>query len=312
MPRRLIIDCDPGIDDAVALCVGLFAPALDIVAVTAVEGNVPAEMASTNVQTIIERLDPPKIPRIGCASSGNNLDYRDARFVHGKDGLGEVGFETSSHHQRKPSEKIICDEVKADPGNISILCLGPLTNIARAMQRDAAFVENVDQLIMMGGSVAGIGNITTAAEFNVYCDPESAQQVFDAPVHKILIPLDITMQVHFTLDFLRELPDETSRIGLLLRKILPHLYRNYRQRLGQESVHIHDVVALMQVLEPELFKLVSMAGQVEVGGELSRGATLFDQRSNRQWPNNMEVARVVDVTAVKQAVLRYLDPQLGF
>ena len=312
MPRRLIIDCDPGIDDAVALCVGLFAPALDIVAVTAVEGNVPAEMSSTNVQTIIERLDPPKIPRIGCASSGNNLDYRDARFVHGKDGLGEVGFETSSYHQRKPSEKIICDEVKADPGNISILCLGPLTNIARAMQRDAAFIENVDQLIMMGGSVAGIGNITTAAEFNVYCDPESAQQVFDAPVQKILIPLDITMQVHFTLDFLRELPDETSRIGLFLRKVLPHLYRNYRQRLGQESIHIHDVVALMQVLEPELFKLVSMAGQVEVGGELSRGATLFDQRSNRQWANNMEVARVVDVTAVKQAVLRYLDPQLGF
>jgi len=312
MPRRLIIDCDPGIDDAVALCVGLFAPALDIVAVTAVEGNVPAEMASTNVQTIIERLDPPKIPRIGCASPGNNLDYRDARFVHGKDGLGEVGFETSSHHQRKPSEKIICDEVKADPGNISILCLGPLTNIARAMQRDTAFIENVDQLIMMGGSVAGIGNITTAAEFNVYCDPESAQQVFDAPVHKILIPLDITMQVHFTLDFLRELPDETSRIGLFLRKVLPHLYRNYRQRLGQESVYIHDVVALMQVLEPELFKLVSMAGQVEVGGELSRGVTLFDQRSNRQWPNNMEVARLVDVTAVKLAVLRYLDPQLGF
>jgi inosine-uridine nucleoside N-ribohydrolase len=312
MPRRLIIDCDPGIDDAVALCVGLFAPALDIVAVTAVEGNVPAEMASTNVQTIIERLDPPKIPRIGCASSGNNLDYRDARFVHGKDGLGEVGFETSSHHQRKPSEKIICDEVKADPGNISIICLGPLTNIARAIQRDAAFIENVDQLIIMGGSVAGIGNITTAAEFNIYCDPESAQQVFDAPVQKILIPLDITMQVHFTLDFLRELPDKTSRIGRFLREVLPHLYRNYRQRLGQESVHIHDVVALMQLLEPELFELVSMAGQVEVGGELSRGATLFDQRSKRQWPNNMEVARVVDVTAVKQAVLRYLDPQLGF
>ena len=312
MPRRLIIDCDPGIDDAVALCVGLFAPALDIVAVTAVEGNVPAEMASTNVQTIIERLDPPKIPRIGCASSGNNLDYRDARFVHGKDGLGEVGFETSSHHQRKPSEKIICDEVKADPGNISIICLGPLTNIARAIQRDAAFIENVDQLIIMGGSVAGIGNITTAAEFNIYCDPESAQQVFDAPVQKILIPLDITMQVHFTLDFLRELPDKTSRIGRFLREVLPHLYRNYRQRLGQESVHIHDVVALMQLLEPELFELVSMAGQVEVGGELSRGATLFDQRSKRQWPNNMDVARVVDVTAVKQAVLRYLDPQLGF
>jgi inosine-uridine nucleoside N-ribohydrolase len=310
MSRRLIIDCDPGIDDAVALCVGLFAPALDIVAVTAVEGNVPAEMASMNVQTIIERLDPPKIPRIGCASPCDNLDYRDARFVHGKDGLGEVGFETSSHHQRKPSEKILCDEVKADPGNISIICLGPLTNIARAMQRDAAFIENVDQLIMMGGSVAGIGNITTAAEFNIYCDPESAQQVFDAPVQKILIPLDITMQVHFTLDFLRDLPDETSRIGRFLRKVLPHLYRNYRQRLGQESVHIHDVVALMQLLEPELFELVSMAGQVEVGGELSRGATLFDQRSKRQWPNNMEVARVVDVTAVQQAVLRYLDPQL--
>ncbi|MEC7567232.1 MAG: nucleoside hydrolase [Planctomycetota bacterium] len=312
MPRRIIIDCDPGIDDAVALCVGLFCPDLDVVAITAVEGNVPADMSSTNVQTIVERLDPPKIPRIGCATANDNPDYRDARFVHGKDGLGEVGFVTSSHHQRRPSEKIICDETKADPGQISILCLGPLTNIARALNRDPTFAENVDQIMMMGGSVKGVGNITPTAEFNMYCDPESAQQVFEAPIRKKLIPLDITMQVHFTLDFLRDLPDEPSSIGRLLKKILPHLFRSYHQNLGQESIHIHDVIAVLQLIEPELFEFVPMAGKVEVEGSLTRGATIFDQRMNRQWEENIEVARVVDVTAVKQAVVKHLNPEIDF
>ena len=306
MARRIILDCDPGIDDSVALSMALFHRSLDIVAITAVEGNVPAEMATKNVQTVIEQLDPPRLPRFGAATPNDNSDYRDACFIHGRDGLGEVGFVTADHHQRHLSEKIICDEVRAAPGEISIVCLGPLTNVARAMQRDPNFVENVGEIIMMGGSFNGIGNITQTAEFNIYCDPESAREVFQAPLKKILIPLDITSQVQFALDFIETLPDESNSIGAFLRRVIPYLFRSYHQQLGLEAVQIHDAIALLQLLEPELFELEPWAGDVEVKGELTRGMTVFEKRRSRNPAHNLEVARVVDVSAARQAVIKCL------
>ena len=306
MARRIILDCDPGIDDSVALSMALFHRSLDIVAITAVEGNVPAEMATRNVQTVIEQLDPPRLPRFGAATPNDNSDYRDACFIHGRDGLGEAGFVTADHHQRHLSEKIICDEVRAAPGEISIVCLGPLTNVARAMQREPHFIENVGEIIMMGGSFNGIGNITQTAEFNIYCDPESAREVFQAPVKKILIPLDITSQVQFALNFIDMLPDETNSVGAFLRQVVPYLFRSYHQQLGLESIQIHDAIALLQLLEPELFELEAWAVDVEVKGELTRGMTVFEKRRSRNPAHNLEVARVVDVSAARQAVIKCL------
>ena len=307
MARRIILDCDPGIDDSVALSMALFHRSLDIVAITAVEGNVPAEMATRNVQTVIEQLDPPRLPRFGAATPNDNSDYRDACFIHGRDGLGEAGFVTADHHQRHLSEKIICDEVRAAPGEISIVCLGPLTNVARAMQREPHFIENVGEIIMMGGSFNGIGNITQTAEFNIYCDPESAREVFQAPVKKILIPLDITSQVQFALNFIDMLPDETNSVGAFLRRVVPYLFRSYHQQLGLESVQIHDAIALLQLLEPELFELEAWSVDVEVKGELTRGMTVFEKRRSRNPAHNLEVARVVDVSAARQAVIKCLN-----
>ncbi len=307
MARRIILDCDPGIDDSVALSMALFHRSLDIVAITAVEGNVPAEMATKNVQTVIEQLDPPRLPRFGAATPNDNSDYRDACFIHGRDGLGEAGFVTADHHQRHLSEKIICDEVRAAPGEISIVCLGPLTNVARAMQREPHFIENVGEIIMMGGSFNGIGNITQTAEFNIYCDPESAREVFHAPVKKILIPLDITSQVQFALNFMDSLPDETNSVGAFLRRVVPYLFRSYHQQLGLETVQIHDAIALLQLLEPELFELEAWAVDVEVKGELTRGMTVFEKRRSRNPAHNLEVARVVDVSAARQAVIKCLN-----
>ena len=307
MPRRIILDCDPGIDDSVALSMALFNKAFDVVAITAVEGNVPAEMATINVQTVIEQLDPPRLPRLGAATANDNADYRDACFIHGCDGLGEAGFVTADHHHRHLSEKIICDEVRAAPGEIDIVCLGPLTNVARAIQRDPQFIENVSQIVMMGGSFSGIGNITQTAEFNIHSDPESAREVLHAPVKKVLIPLDITSQVQFSLSFIEQIPDESKPIGAFLRQVVPYLFRSYHQQLGLETVQIHDAIALLQLLEPELFELEPMAVDVEVKGELTRGMTVFEKRRGKNVPHNVEVARLVDVSAARQAVLKYLN-----
>ncbi|MEC9097044.1 MAG: nucleoside hydrolase [Planctomycetota bacterium] len=307
MARRIILDCDPGIDDSVALSMALFHPSLDVLAVTAVEGNVPADMATKNVQTVVEQLDPPRLPRIGAATPNDNSDYRDACFIHGRDGLGEAGFVTADHHQRHLSEKIICDEVRAAPGEIDIVCLGPLTNVAKAMQRDSLFIENVGEIVMMGGSFSGIGNITQTAEFNIHCDPESAREVFHAPVKKTLIPLDITSQVQFSLSIMDQLPDKSTSVGAFLRRVLPYLFRSYRQQLGLETVQIHDAIALMQLIEPDLFELEDCAGDVEVRGELTRGMTVFERRRGKTAPHNLKVARVVAASAARQAVIKCLN-----
>jgi purine nucleosidase len=196
--------------------------------------------------------------------------------------------------------------VRSAPEEVTILALGPLTNIARALKRDSQLASAIGHIIMMCGSVDGIGNVTPAAEFNCFYDPDSARTVFQSPTTKTLVPLDISRQVVFSLDFMDRLPSEETRAGLVLRGMLPHLYRAYRQRLGMELVHIHDAIAMIMALHPELFETTKMAADVEVRGELTRGATIFDRRMHPQWRPNMEVAIGVDAPAVLDAILRGL------
>ena len=307
MPRKkVIIDCDPGIDDAVALCLALFEPRLDVVAITATEGNVSAQQSSRNVQAIIDQLDPPRLPRLGTASPADQAPMIDSGRMHGSDGLGNSGFAVSQLHHQHPSEKIIIDAVRAAPEQVTIVALGPLTNIARAFQRDPALPTLVNRIVMMGGSVEGIGTATASAEFNMYYDPISARDVFRSPTTKTLIPLDVTRQVTFSMNLLKELPSETSRIGDFLHKILRYSFRAYHQCLGQESIYLHDVVALLAAIHGDLFETEEMAGDVETSGELTSGATIFDRRPNRQWLPNMEVAVGVDAAAIGDCLVRGL------
>lgn len=306
MPRKVIIDCDPGIDDAVALAIALFDPRLEVLAVTAVAGNVSAEISARNVQAIIERLDPPRYPRIGAGTTPDTGPGIDARHVHGDDGLGNVGYSVSQLVRQHPAEKIIADEIRAAPNEVTILCLGPLTNVARAFQREPALLDMVGQVMMVGGAVNCVGNITATAEFNIYCDPESARSVFMAPITKSLVPLDVTSRVAFDFGFVNHLPPETTRAGVLLRAMLPHLTRVYRQYHGMETFFLHEAVGLTALTNPELFEMTEMAGDVEISGELTAGTTVFDRRVTYRGPRNMEVARELDVAAVTDCVLRGL------
>jgi inosine-uridine nucleoside N-ribohydrolase len=306
MPRKIIIDCDPGIDDAIALTMALFDPRLEVVAVTAVAGNAPAEQATLNVQALIEQLDPPRYPRIGAATASDQVPSLNARHIHGDDGLGNAGLQVSQLARQHPSEKLICDEVRAAPGEVSILCLGPLTNIARAITRDPAIATQMGRLIIMGGAVNCIGNVTPSAEFNIFCDPQSAREVFRSPTSKTLIPLDVTSQVTFSLGLLEQLPAELTRAGKLLRKVVPFLFRAYRRELGLENIHIHDAVALVAALHPELFGTHDLDGDVETSGELTTGATVFDRRESSRPRGNMEVALEVDAAAAADCIVRGL------
>jgi inosine-uridine nucleoside N-ribohydrolase len=307
MARKVILDVDPGIDDALALCLALFEPELDVVAVTAVGGNVAPAQATRNVQIILEQLDPPRLPRMGAASEPDSGLPVEGRYLYGTDGLGGIQFEVAERQHLLPSEKEICDQVRAAPHQVTIVALGPLTNIARAFMRDPELPGIVGQVVIVGGTVTAAGNITPAAEFNMYCDPVSAQIVFRSPSTKTLIPLDVTNRIEMSYDLFNQLPDETTKVGGFLRKILPPAFRSYRQRLGLEGIHVHDSVALVSVAHPQLFTMKSMAGDVETAGELTTGATIFDRRRVPAWRHNMEVAVDMQKDAVVEQIIRGLN-----
>jgi inosine-uridine nucleoside N-ribohydrolase len=306
MPRKVIIDCDPGIDDALALTLALFDPRLEVVAVSAVAGNVPAERATLNVQAIVEQLDPPRYPRLGSATAADDVPYTDGRHLHGPDGLGGAGLAVSKLARQHASEKLISDEVRAAPGDVTIVCLGPLTNVARALGREPDLVDQISRIVIRGGSIGGVGDVTPCAEANIYADPQAARAVFKSPITKTLIPLDVTNQVVWNLDLLEKLPPDFSRAGRLLRATLPYLFRSHRQQLGLESIRLADAVGLCAVLHPELFHTEELSGDIETGGEIATGATIFDRRPNSPHRADIEVALEVDAAAVADCIVRGL------
>lgn len=306
MPRKVIIDCDMGIDDAVALCMILFDKRFEVLAVTATEGCVTADQANNNLQAIISELDPARYPRLGMASRTDDAPAVDTRYLFGEDGLGNAGFEASPRQKPITAEKLILDCIRANPDEVTVLCMGPLTNLARAFQRDPGLASMVDKVIMTGGSLTAQGNITPCAEFNFYFDPKSAQAIINSRTTKILVPLDVSSVVPFGLGMMDELPNTDSRAGHFLRQILPHVFRAYRQQLGQESVTLNDAVGSLALLEPDLFNYETLACNVETTGELTRGLLVTDRRPQPEWRPNVSVATSIKNDHVGQFLIDQL------
>ena len=187
---------------------------------------------------------------------------------------------------------------------MTIICLGPLTNVAGAFRRDPGLPGQIGQMVIMGGALAG-GNVTPAAEFNIYCDPQAARDVFRQPTTMTLIPLDVTSQVVMTFGESGSIAARNRpRSGKFLRTILPFAFRTHRQEYGLEGMYLHDTVGFVAALHPELFTTERMAADVETQGELTTGAIVFDRRPVPQWRHNLYVATKVDVAGVMDVVIR--------
>jgi purine nucleosidase len=308
MPTKVILDMDPGYDDALALCAALGEPRLEVIGTTATGGNVVPEVASRNVQALVEQLDPPRWPRIGAANADQIL-RTDGRAIHSAGGLCGAEFDVAELHNRHPSMKVLADEVRAASGEVTIITTGPLTNIASLLRREVDIAPTIGHLIMLGGAVSVSGDVSPAAEFNIFCDAEAAQVVFRSPITKTLIPLDVSQQVVMTYDFLDWLKsrEDRSRTARLLMRILPGAYRVHRQRLALEGIYVHAAVAVVAAMHPELFTMHRLHGEVETSGELTYGATVFDRRRLPDNQPNMDVALEVDTAGVVDALLRALD-----
>ena len=186
------------------------------------------------------------------------------------------------------------------------MALGPLTNVARVLERDAPAAERMGRLVMLGGTLAGPGNVTPTAEFNIYCDPPSARAVYRSTLTKAVVPLDAASQLLFPYDLLERIPSPESRAGRLLRSILPYRFRACRQELGLEGAYLHDAVGLCMVTNPELFTTEEFSGDVELAGELTTGMTIFDRRRTAA-RRGFEVVVSLDVQGVKDRILAGLS-----
>jgi inosine-uridine nucleoside N-ribohydrolase len=305
VPRKVILDVDPGIDDAVVLTMALFDPRLEVLAVTAAGGNVMPEQATGNLQALVAYLDPPRLPRIGIAPADTSLPARPFT-MHGSDGLGGIDLPRVQLHGGHAAEKVMWEVVRAHPREITIVALGPLTNLSRLLRRDPSIAEIVDQVVISGGTAHGGGNVTPVADLSFYCDPAAARHVVREPLSKTIVPLETTSQVLLEFDFLEQVPDETSRAGLLMRRMLPHSFRAHRQLLGSEGIWLHDVVALVAATHPELFERTAVVADVETTGELTAGMLVLDRRQVRQQRPNADLLVACDSAAVKDCILRGL------
>jgi len=285
MARKILLDVDPGVADALALCLALEDPRLDVVAVTATGGNTAPARATRNVHALVERLDPRRLPRIGAADPEQAL-RTDGRALCGPDGLCGANLSVAELHHRHPSPKVIADAIRSAPGDITIVACGPLSNLATVLRREPDLATQIGHLIIAGGTLAGPGNATAAAEFNIYCDAEAAQFVFRSPVTKTLLPLDVTAQVMLNYDLLGQLPSAESALGSVLHSILPGAFRAHRQRLGLEGIFVHELVAIVSTLHPELFTTEPFHCDVETTGDLTYGATVLDRLNSIRSPSS--------------------------
>ena len=305
MPRKILLDVDPGFADALAICLALGDPTLETVAVTATGGNVRPEQATRNVQAIVEQLDPLRWPRLGSADP-EQMFLANRHHLLGEDGFCGALIPGAELHHQRPSIKVIAEEIRNAPGELTVVAGGPLTNIASLSQYDPDLVTQIGHLIIVGGTFTGPGDVTPAAEFNFYCDAESAKQVFDLPITKTLLPLDVASQAILQFDYFHQLPEESTRTGKLLRDILAPAYKACRRFLGTEHLIAPEAIAVVAAMHPELLTTERYYGDIEVAGDLTHGATVFDRRPNATARPNIDVAIEIDAIGAIDCLTRSL------
>ncbi|PYX52062.1 MAG: pyrimidine-specific ribonucleoside hydrolase RihA [Acidobacteria bacterium] len=271
-PFRVIIDTDPGVDDALALLLAMRSPELKIEAITAVAGNVPLELTLPNALRMVEIAGRDDIPVAAGAKAPLLRRLVTATYAHGENGLGGAVF---PEPKRKPvpetAAEFIRQIVRKYPGEVTLLTIGPLTNVAAALQSDAELARMVRGLVMMGGSLSG-GNITPAAEFNIYVDPEAARIVFQSGIPITMVGLDVTRKTSLTDEHLRVLDGEQNPVSQAAAKIARNAINHNRERGFLVGPNMHDSLAIAGFLDASIlqFEDYYVVGYSPDAGDLRR------------------------------------------
>lgn len=305
MAHKVVLVTDPGIDGAFALALALNDPQLDVLGVAATAGNVGPEQATKNVHVVVEQIDPPRWPRFGTALA---VEYEiDGTRLHGPDGLGGTNFPCAKLHHAHPSDKLIIDLVRQHPKEVTLVVLGPLTVVARALDRDPDLTALVHRIICVGGSWHEAGNVTAAAEFHFYCDPAAARHVLRCGIPLTLVPLDVTRKIVLSPTDLLQLPSPDSPTCAFLRKITPYAIGATSSLYGIEGFHLKDVLGIVALSLPGALSTRPAVVDVETRGELTRGMSVVDTRWVCRERPNVDLAVGVDGSAVR----KYVEQTLG-
>jgi purine nucleosidase len=288
MVFKILLDCDPGLDDALALMLAHGDPNIDLVAVTTVGGNVSVEKTTRNALELREYLGFHDVPVAAGAGEPLTGETRNAEYVHGEGGLGNVALPAavlaaSSSH----AVDLIVETLRASPDEIHLVATGPLTNIALALIREPRIVDWAASFTIMGGSYTR-GNATPAAEFNIYADPEAAAAVFAAGWRVTMVGLDLTLQAIVD-DGIVDRMHQLGRLGIELIAPLATFWTN---PLDDEwdGQALHDVCAVAYVARPDLFTSKPARVEIELAGEFTRGMTVVDFHADK--PNALVPMRL--------------------
>ena len=271
---RVIIDTDPGVDDALALLLAMRSPELKIEAITAVAGNVPLELSLPNALRMVEISGRTDIPVAAGAKAPLQRRLVTATYAHGENGLGGAVFpEPTIKPVSEPAAELIRQVIRKYPGEVSLIPIGPMTNIATALDLDSELAGMVRRIVMMGGSLSG-GNITPAAEFNVYVDPEAARIVFQSGIPITMVGLDVTRKTSLTDEHVRVLEAAKNPVSQAAAKIGRNAINHNREQGFLIGPNMHDSLAVAGFLDPSLLTLKDYYVDVETTGELTAGETL--------------------------------------
>ena len=306
--RRVIIDTDPGIDDALALILAFRSPELKVEAVTTVNGNVPLEDATRNALQILEVLELSEPPPVACGAARPLVrEPLPARHVHGEDGLGDIASLTNpggSPRYPRPTlspvdanaVELILHLLSESPGEISIVALGPLTNIALALEANPTAFAQVQEVILMGGAVNGIGNVTETAEFNFYADPDAAAQFIRSGTPIVVVGLDVTTRTLLTpMALAARTRDRRDRVAQFITDISSKYFEVSLQRRGLSGCPLHDPLAVGAAIDSSFVTLEPFHANVETEGRLTAGMLVADRRKRAAQPAAQTIRAAVDV-----------------
>jgi pyrimidine-specific ribonucleoside hydrolase len=290
----IVLDCDPGHDDAIALLLALASPELELLGVTTTYGNQTLEKTTANALRVLELAGRTDVPVAAGADLPLEREVVVAAHVHGESGLdGPALPQASTEPVSTDAVGWIAAAVAAAPRPVTLVPTGPLTNVARYLERHGT--EGLAQIVVMGGAIAE-GNMTPAAEFNIWADPEAAALVFAADVDVTMIGLDVTHEAVTGPEVQRRLA-ETGRIGTFVAELVEFFAVYHRQTYGWEGAPIHDAVTIAHLIRPGLVETKRRNVEVETVSELCRGRTVVDlwQRTDR--PQNVHVGVDLDAPA---------------
>jgi len=289
-PKRIIIDTDPGVDDSLTFLLALASPEIRLEALTTSQGNVTVDKATRNALAVLELAHASHIP----VAAGSMLPLvqplRASAYVHGESGIGNSQLpEPKTKPVPGHAVDYLIEKVLAEPNEISIFPIAPLTNLAMAIRKEPKFAKSVRELVIMGGAIQEAGNMSPLAEFNIFVDPHAAHIVFHSGIPITLIPLDVTHKCLLKQEHVDRLLQINSPISRFIRDTL-EVYLKASLELGYEGSALHDPLTLATIIAPDLLTLREYYVDVDISGGVSMGKTFADIFNITKKPANMKVA----------------------